>query len=133
MRGALVDLRPLRDHPTFRRLWLGRTLSGFGGQFGGFAVVFYVWDSTHNPALVGLIGLVSAVPLVVVALLGSAFVDHVDRRRLAAGATWGLLATSLLMAVATVTTSDGKSFRIGDTEYQHLLSELPPAQSASGR
>ena len=105
MRGALVDLRPLRDHPTFRRLWLGRTLSGFGGQFGGFAVVFYVWDRTHNPALVGLIGLVTAVPLVVVALLGSAFVDHVDRRRLAAGATWGLLATSLLMAVTTVTAS----------------------------
>ncbi|MEV0720996.1 hypothetical protein, partial [Asanoa sp. NPDC050611] len=31
---------PLR-HATFRRLWLGKTLSGFGGQFGGFAVVFY--------------------------------------------------------------------------------------------
>ncbi|MDG4824817.1 MFS transporter [Asanoa sp. WMMD1127] len=105
MRGALADLRPLRDHPTFRRLWLGSTLSGFGGQFGGFAVVFYVWDRTHNPALVGLLGLVSAVPLVTVALLGSAFVDHVDRRRLASGATWGLLATSLLMAVTAATAS----------------------------
>jgi MFS family permease len=105
MRGALLDLRPLRDHPTFRRLWLGTTLSGFGGQFGGFAVVFYVWERTHSPALVGLIGLVTAVPLVAVALLGSAFVDHVDRRRLATRATWGLLATSLLMAVTAVTAS----------------------------
>ncbi|HTF12079.1 MAG TPA: MFS transporter [Asanoa sp.] len=105
MRGALLDLRPLRVHPTFRRLWLGSTLSGFGGQFGGFAVVFYVWDRTHSPALVGLIGLVAAVPLVAVALLGSAFVDHVDRRRLATRATWGLLATSLLMAVTAVTAS----------------------------
>ncbi|MEV0715871.1 MFS transporter [Asanoa sp. NPDC050611] len=104
MKGALLDLRPLR-HATFRRLWLGKTLSGFGGQFGGFAVVFYVWDQTHNPALVGLLGLVTAVPLVAVALLGSAFVDHVDRRRMAAGATWGLLATSLLMAVTAVTAS----------------------------
>ncbi|MEV4623523.1 MFS transporter [Asanoa sp. NPDC049573] len=103
MRGALLDLRPLREHPTFRRLWLGTTLSGFGGQFGGFAVVFYVWDRSHNPTLVGLIGLVTAVPLVAVALLGSAFVDHVDRRRLATRATWGLLATSLLMAVTAVT------------------------------
>ena len=105
MRAALLDLRPLREHPTFRRLWLGSTLSGFGGQFGGFAVVYYVWDRTRNPALVGLIGLVTAVPLVMVALLGSAFVDHVDRRRLAGRATLGLLATSLLMAVTAVTAS----------------------------
>ncbi|GIF77152.1 MFS transporter [Asanoa siamensis] len=105
MRGALLDLRPLRDHRAFRRLWIGTTLSGFGGQFGGFAVVFFVWDRTHDPALVGLLGLVTAVPLITVALVGSAFVDHVDRRRLAAGATWGLLATSLLMAVTAVTAS----------------------------
>ncbi|GAA1891986.1 MFS transporter [Asanoa iriomotensis] len=105
MKGALVDLRPLREHATFRRLWLGSTLSGFGGQFGGFAVVFSVWDRTHNPALVGLLGLTTALPLVAVALLGSAFVDHVDRRRLATGATWGLVATSLLMAVTAATAS----------------------------
>lgn len=35
--------------------------------------------------------------------------------------------------VATVTTSDGKSFRIGDAEYQHLLSSLASEQSASER
>jgi predicted MFS family arabinose efflux permease len=105
VKGALVDLSPLRAHPAFRRLWLGTTLSGFGGQFGGFAVTYYVWDRSHNPALVGLIGLVSAVPLIAVALLGSAFVDHVDRRRLATGATWGLLSVSLVMAVTAATRS----------------------------
>jgi MFS family permease len=81
--NALVDVRPLRENRTFRRLWLGTTASGFGGQFGQFAVLYYVWQRSHSAAVVGLVGLVSAVPLIGLALAGSAFADHVDRRRLA--------------------------------------------------
>jgi MFS family permease len=95
---SLVDLRPLRENRTFRRLWLGTTASGFGGQFGAFAVVYYVWERTHSAAMVGLVGLVQAVPLIVLALAGSAFADHVDRRRLALGCSWGQLAVSAGMA-----------------------------------
>lgn len=96
--SALVDLRPLRENRTFRRLWLGTTASGFGGQLGAFAVIFYVWERTHSPAMVGLVGLVTAVPLIVLALAGSAFADHVDRRRLAMACAWGQLLVSLCMA-----------------------------------
>jgi MFS family permease len=103
---ALVDIRPLHEHPTFRRLWLGTTASGFGSNIGAFAVTFYVWDRTHNAAAVGLIGLFTAAPLVAFALLGSAFADHVDRRRLALVITWGQIATSLLMAAVAVSSSD---------------------------
>jgi MFS family permease len=94
---SLVDLRPLRQR-TFRRLWLGTTASGFGSQFGAFAVVYYVWDRTHSAAMVGLVGLVTAVPLIVLALAGSAFADHVDRRRLASGCAYGQLVVSAAMA-----------------------------------
>ncbi|MDT5025656.1 MAG: hypothetical protein QOE61_2082 [Micromonosporaceae bacterium] len=103
---ALVDIRPLHEHPTFRRLWLGTTASGFGSNMGAFAVTFYVWDRTHNAAAVGLIGLFTAAPLVAFALLGSAFADHVDRRRLALVITWGQIATSLLMAAVAASSSD---------------------------
>lgn len=102
---ALVDLRPLREHPTFRRLWLGTTASGFGGQLGSFAVTFHVWDHTRNPLYVGLIGLFTAAPLIAFALVGSAFTDHVDRRRLALSTTWGQLVTSLLMAAVAVSSA----------------------------
>ncbi|GAB3974224.1 MFS transporter [Plantactinospora veratri] len=105
--GALVDIRPLREHPTFRRLWLGTTASGLGGQLGVFAVTFYVWEHTRNPVTVGLIGLFTAAPLIVFALLGSAFVDHVDRRRLALATTWGQIVTSFLMAAVAVGPADG--------------------------
>lgn len=95
---SLVDLRPLRENRQFRRLWLGTTASGLGSQFGAFAVVFYVWERTHSAAVVGLVGLVTGVPMIVLALAGSAFVDHVDRRRLALGCAYGQVAVSLGMA-----------------------------------
>ncbi|GAA3334742.1 MFS transporter [Amorphoplanes nipponensis] len=104
---SLVDLRPLRRHPTFRRLWLGTTASGFGSQFGAFAVVYYVWERTRSPAMVGLVGLVTAGPLIVLALAGSAFADHVDRRRLAAGCAYGQLAVSAGMAVVAASGMGG--------------------------
>ena len=94
---ALVDLRPLRGNRTFRRLWLGTTASGFGGQFGSFAVTFYVWDRTHSAAAVGAVGLVTGVPLIVLALAGSAFADHVDRRLLALRCTVAQIVLSAAM------------------------------------
>jgi predicted MFS family arabinose efflux permease len=94
---AFVDLRPLRENRIFRRLWLGTTASGFGGQFGAFAIVFYVWQNTHSAVAVGLVGLASGLPLIVLGLAGSAFVDHVDRRKLALRCTWGRIAVSAAM------------------------------------
>jgi len=104
---ALVDLRPLRENRTYRRLWLGSTASGFGSQFGGFATIYYVWQHTRSAAMVGLVGLVSAVPLIVLALAGSAFVDHVDRRRLALTCTWIQLLVSAAMTVVAFTDLGG--------------------------
>lgn len=102
---ALVDLRPLRQNRTFRRFWLGDTASGFGGQFASFAVIFYVWERTHSPAAVGLVGLCTGVPLIVLALAGSAFTDHVDRRRLALRCTYGQILIGL--AMTAVAFADG--------------------------
>jgi len=105
--NALADLRPLRENRTFRRLWLGTTASGLGGQFGAFAVVFYVWDRTHSAALVGLVGLASGLPLIALALAGSAFADHVDRRLLALRCTYGSIVVSAAMTCVAFTGAGG--------------------------
>lgn len=97
--SALVDVGPLRDHPQFRRLWIGTTASGFGSQFTAFAVAYFVWTTTRSPAMVGAIGLVSAAPLIVFALVGASFADAVDRRRLVILTTLGQIVTSTTMAV----------------------------------
>jgi len=97
--SALVDVGPLRDHSQFRRLWIGTTASGFGSQFTAFAVAYFVWTTTRSPAMVGAIGLVSAAPLIVFALVGASFADAVDRRRLVILTTLGQIVTSTTMAV----------------------------------
>lgn len=104
---SLVDLRPLRENRAFRLLWLGSTASGFGGQMSGFAVAFYLWESTHNAAVVGLAGLAAGLPVVVVALAGGAFLDHVDRRLLALRCTWARIAVAALMAAVAFTGAGG--------------------------
>ncbi len=105
--NAMADLTPLREHPVFRRLWLGNTASGVGSQLGTFAVTFFVWDRTHSPVMVGLIGLFVGAPLIAFALLGSGFVDHVDRRRLALITTYALIVTSIAQAAVAALADNG--------------------------
>ncbi len=97
--SALVDVRPLREQAPFRRLWLGTTASAFGSQLTTFAVAYFVWTTTHDPAMVGAIGLASAAPLIVFALVGASFADAVDRRRLVIWTTLGQIVTSSAMAL----------------------------------
>ena len=64
-RRMRVDTRPLR-HRDFRNLWLGQMISTLGGAIGTVAVPYQVYKLTGSTALVGLLGLASLVPLLVV-------------------------------------------------------------------
>jgi MFS family permease len=92
----LADLSPLRESPPFRRLWAGTAISGMGNALTTFAASLQVFDITRSTAAVGLIGLVTVVPLLAVGPAGGALIDAVDKRRLAAGCTAALAAVSAL-------------------------------------
>ena len=81
-RRLLVDVRPLRESPAFRRLWIGSGLSGIGSQMTVFAVAFQVFTLTHSSVAVGAVGLATALPAIALGLLGGSVADAVDRRRL---------------------------------------------------
>ena len=81
LRDGLVDLRPLRVSPDFRRLWTSGLVSGTAVQMSVVAVLFQVWEMTGSPVWVGTIGLVQALPMIVLGLLGGAVADALDRRR----------------------------------------------------
>ena len=98
LRGGLVDIRPLRSSPAFRRLWVGSTLSALGGQLAVFAVLYQVWELTGSPVAVGTVGLAQAVPMVAFGLVGGSLADAVDRRRLALFATTGQVLCAGLLA-----------------------------------
>ena len=80
LRRIAIDVAPFRVSRPFRRLWLGLAVSEFGYQFTIVATFVQVNELTGSPAAVGLIGLVGLVGLVAGTLLGSAFLDHYDRR-----------------------------------------------------
>lgn len=98
MSALLLDTAPLRSSPEYRRLWVGLTLAGVGSQLGVTAVALQVYDLTGSSFAVGLVGLVSFVPLVVLGLYGGALVDAHDRRRVVVLSSGALLIASVLIA-----------------------------------
>lgn len=96
---SLVDVRPLRTSPVFRRLLIGRTVSMLGGFMTMVTVMYQVWDLTHSAAWSGAVGLAQALPMVAFGLFAGSWVDRADRRRIYLTATVGQAACSLLLAV----------------------------------
>jgi len=82
----LLDLTPLRRHRDFRLLFLGQFISFFGSMLTYVAVPYQVYQLTGSSLIVGLLGTVQLVPLLLFGLLGGAFADALDRRRLLIGA-----------------------------------------------
>lgn len=91
----LADIRPLRESPDYRRLWLGSALSAVGGQMTTFAVALQVFRISHSSAAVGAVGLAFAIPAITVGMVGGALIDSIDRRKL-------VLLTSTVQALVSL-------------------------------
>src|SRR4051812_19634750 len=95
LRRMRVDTRPLRRR-DFRNLWLGQMVSTIGSEIAVVAVPYQVYTQTHSTALVGLLGLASLIPLLVVPLVGGAIADAHDRRAVLLRKEAGLTFVALL-------------------------------------
>jgi MFS family permease len=127
----LLDVRPLRVSPAFRRLWIGTLLSGLGSQVSSFALLYYVWTISHNAALLGLIGLAQLVPLVVFSLIGGHLADRVDRRRLVLLTRCGQVIAAGAMAAIVISGTHQLAFLFGLIVVQNGLNSLgAPASRA---
>lgn len=82
LRGAALDLAPLRQSAPYRRLLFGDAVSVIGTQVTTVAISIQVYAQTRSAAAVGLVGLAGLLPLIVFGLYGGAIADAVDRRRL---------------------------------------------------
>ncbi|MDQ0796549.1 MFS transporter [Streptomyces sp. B1I3] len=94
----LADLTPLRTSPDYRRLWFGNTVSWVGQGMTALAVSLQVYDITGSAFSVGLIGLCSLVPLVLLGLHSGAVADTVDRRKLGLLSAAGSFVLSIALA-----------------------------------
>lgn len=84
-----LDLKPLKESPDFRRLWIGNGISTFGGYMTTYAVIFQIFSITQSSLAVGVAGLFIAIPSLLFVLFGGSIGDSYDRRKLVLYGTTG--------------------------------------------
>ncbi|HEU5109916.1 MAG TPA: MFS transporter, partial [Micromonosporaceae bacterium] len=94
-----LDLTPLRTSRDFRLFFGAASISGFGSFITYVTVPYQVAEMTGDPLLVGLLGVAELVPLLLMAFVGGALADYLDRRLLVLG---GEVALTLLSGVLLV-------------------------------
>lgn len=77
-----LDISPLRTSRDFRLNFAGSLVSLFGSMITYVTIPYQVARLTHSPLAVGLLGLCELGPILVMAFVGGALADYLDRRRL---------------------------------------------------
>jgi MFS family permease len=77
-----IDLAPIKISRDFRLLYLGQTVSFFGSMMTYVVMPWQMYQLTKSSLAVGLLGAVEFVPMLLLAFVGGALADYVDRRRL---------------------------------------------------
>jgi hypothetical protein len=88
-------------HRDYRLLWIGQFISTLGTQMHAVALSWQVWELTGNPVYLGLLGLVRAVALMGMSLVGGQQADSRNRRTLLLVTQSVLVALSASLALAT--------------------------------
>ena len=101
LKRIAVDVTPLRASRDYRLLVSGEAVSNLGTQAALVALPYQIFVTSHSATLVGLLGAFELGPMVVAALLGGAFADRADRRRLLAFAQIGVMAAAASLAIVT--------------------------------
>ncbi len=78
----LVDITPLRRYRDFRLLFIGQLVSTLGSMISYVATPYQVYELTKDSFMVGVLGTVQLVPVLVFGLIGGAYADRLDRRKL---------------------------------------------------
>jgi MFS family permease len=88
-------------------VFAGSGISAIGSYITYVAIPYQVYLLTHDPLLVGLLGLCEIAPLLIMALVGGALADYADRRRLV---LLGEIAFTLLTAVLLIHAAFGSPY-----------------------
>jgi MFS family permease len=78
----LIDLSPLRVSRDYRLLFFGQLVSFFGSMMTFIVVPWQMYQLTQSSAMVGYIYLAEFVPMVVLAFVGGALADFLDKRKM---------------------------------------------------
>jgi MFS family permease len=81
--GAMaMDMTPLRVSRDYRLLYTGQFVSALGSAISYVVLPWQVYQLTKSTFAVGMLGVAEFVPMFVMAFVGGALADYLDRRRL---------------------------------------------------
>jgi MFS family permease len=104
LKRVAVDLTPIRSSRQFRNLEIGQIIAGLGSQAALVALPFQIYKVSGSATLVGLLGAFELGPMIVVSLVGGAFLDRHDRRPILIAAqllTMAILGLLTVLSLAT--------------------------------
>lgn len=89
--------------PVFRRLLLGNQIINIGASAQSLAIAWEMYSRTNEPLALGLVGLVQAIPMLLLTLPAGYLADIFDRRKLMIVSMLLACVTSLGLAVFSYT------------------------------
>lgn len=99
---SISPYAPLRI-PDFRRLLAANATLTLAREAQIVVVGWQVFELTHDPLTLGLIGLAEALPFIAVALYAGHVADRVERRTIGLAGTFGVLLSAIVLLVLTLT------------------------------
>ncbi|MGZ4809874.1 MAG: MFS transporter [Thermoanaerobaculia bacterium] len=105
--NARDKLRPIDPYaslriPNFRRILASYGLATMARESQMVVVGWQVYDATHDPLSLGLVGLSEALPFIAVALYAGHIADRISRRTIAVAGTFSLLLSAIALLVFTM-------------------------------
>ncbi len=94
-----LDLSPLRVSRDYRLLFIGQLVSFFGSMMTFIVVPWQMYQITGSSAMVGYIYLAEFVPMVILAFVGGALADFLDKRKMLRLTEFGQAAASAMLLV----------------------------------
>ncbi|MGO8871725.1 MAG: MFS transporter [Acidimicrobiales bacterium] len=132
---ALASLRPLRSR-SFALIWSAALVSNIGSWMQTVALGVLVFARTGQPGWTGLVAAAGFVPIGLLAPVGGALADRLDRRRWLIATTMGEMFFATVLAVLAATGHDtpgvlvvlaflgGACGAIGFPAYQAIVPDL---------
>jgi MFS family permease len=87
---AKRDTYAVFRHSDFRLLFIAKILTTTGEQMASGAMLWHLYEVTHDELALGLVGLVQVIPVITLALVAGHVIDRYDRRKISVIA-YGLL------------------------------------------
>lgn len=78
----LIDISPLKVSRDYRLLYIGQFVSAFGTAISFVVLPVQVFELTGSTFMVGMLGAVEFVFILLLAFVGGAYADFIDKRRM---------------------------------------------------